>query len=68
MKHTQKNRSELGDIYSSVICKSISFYRQHLKITCKFCTSVHLEITGISQGTLHPLILKTSSNVTCGYP
>ena len=52
MKPTQKNESELGDIYISFIYRSITFHRQHLKITCKLCTPVRLEIRGISHGTL----------------
>ena len=42
---------------------SISFYRQYLKITCKLCTPVHLEVGGLSHGTLLPLSLETSLNV-----
>ena len=57
-----KNESELGDIYISFIYRSISFYRQHLKITCKLCTPVRLEVGGLSYGTPHPLTLKTSLN------
>ena len=57
-----KNESELGDIYISFIYRSISFYRQHLKITCKLCTPVRLEVGGLSHGTLLPLTLKTSLN------
>ena len=57
-----KNESELGDIYISFIYRSISFYRQLLKITCKLCTPVRLEVRGISHGTLLPLTLKTSLN------
>ena len=41
---------------------SISFYRQYLKITCKLCTPVHLEVGGLSHGTLLSLTLKTSLN------
>ena len=51
-----KNESKLGDIYISFI------YRQHLKIACKLCTPVRLEVTDISHGTLLPLNLKTSLN------
>ena len=40
----------------------MSFYRQHLKITCKLCTSVRLEVGGLSHGTRLPLTLKTSLN------
>ena len=54
-----KNEPELGDIYISVIYRTISFYR-HLKITCKLCTLVRLEVRGLSHGTLFPLTLKTS--------
>ena len=43
-----KNESELGDIYISFIYRTISFYRQHLKITCKLCTPVPLEVRFIS--------------------
>ena len=50
-----KNESELGDIYISFIYRTISFYRQHLKITCKLCTPVPLEVRGLSHGTLLPL-------------
>ena len=57
-----KNASELGDIYMSFIYRTISFYRQHLKITCKLCTPVRLEFRGLSHGTLLPLTLKTSLN------
>ena len=55
-----KNESELGDIYISFIYRSISFYRQHLKITCKLCAPVRLEIGGLSHDTLILLTLKTS--------
>ena len=58
-----KNESELGDIYISFIYSSISFYRQHLKITCKVCTPVRLEVRVISHGTLLRLTLKTSLNM-----
>ena len=57
-----KNESELGDIYISFIYRTISFYWQHFKITCKLCTPVPLEIRGLSHGTLLPLTLKTSLN------
>ena len=40
----------------------ISFYRQHLKITCKLCTPVRLEVRGLSHGRPLPLTLKTSLN------
>ena len=53
-----KNESELGDIYIPFIYRSISYYRQHLKITRKLCIPVQLEIRGISHGTLLPLALK----------
>ena len=33
-----------------------------MKITCKLCTFVHLEVGGLSHVTLLPLTLKTSSN------
>ena len=56
------NESELGDIYIPFTYRSISFYRQHLKITCKLCTPVRLEVAGLSHGTLLPLTLKTSLN------
>ena len=56
------NESELGDIYIPFTYRSISFYRQHLKITCKLCTPVRLEFAGLSHGTLLPLTLKTSLN------
>ena len=55
-----KNESELGDIYISFIYRTISFYRQDLKITCKLCTPVSLEVRDLSHGTLLPLTLKTS--------
>ena len=61
-KPTQKNESELGDICISFIYRSLSFYRQHLKITDKLCTSVRLEVTGISYGTLLSLTPETSLN------
>ena len=57
-----KNESELGDICISFIHRSISFYRQHLKITFKLCTPVCMEVRGVFHGTLLPLILKTSLN------
>ena len=57
-----KNDSDLGDIYILFIYRSISFYRQHLKITCKLCTPVRLEVGGLSHGTLPPLTLKSSLN------
>ena len=57
-----KNECELGDIYIQFINRTISFYRQHLKITCKLCTPLSLEVTGLSHGTLLPLTLKTSFN------
>ena len=57
-----KNESELGDIYISFIYRTISFYRQNLKITCKLFTPVRLEVRGLSYGTLLPLTLKTSLN------
>ena len=58
-----KNESELGNIYISFIYRSISFHRKHLKITCKLCTPVRLEVTRISQGTLLPLTFKTNLNM-----
>ena len=57
-----KNECELGDIYIQFINRTISFYRQHLKITCKLCTLVPLEVRDLSYGTLLPLTLKTSLN------
>ena len=54
-----KNESELGDIYISFIYRSISFYRQHLKITCKLCTPVRLKVRAISHGRLLRLTVKT---------
>ena len=54
--------SELGDVYISYIYRAISFHRQHLKIRCKLCTPVRLEVKGLSHGTLLPLILKTNLN------
>ena len=57
-----RNEFELGDIYISFIYITISFYRQHLKITYKLCTPVSLEVKGLSHGTLLPLTLKTSLN------
>ena len=56
------NESELGDIYIPFTYRSISFYRQNLKITCKLCTPVRLEVARLSHGTLLPLTLKTSLN------
>ena len=56
-----KNEPELGDTYISSIYRIISFYR-HLKITCKLCMPVPLEVKGLSHGRLLPLTLKTSSN------
>ena len=56
-----KNESELGDIYKSFIYRT-SFYRQHLKIPCKLCTPVPLEVRGLSHGTFLPLTLKASLN------
>ena len=44
------------------IYRSISFYKQHLKITCKLCRTVCLQVRGISHGKLLPLTLKTSLN------
>ena len=55
-----KNESELGDIYMSFIYKTISFYRQHLKIICKLGTPIPWEVRGLSHGALLPLTLKTS--------
>ena len=43
MKLTQKNDPELGDTYISFIFRSISFYRQHLKIHIN-CVSLYGEI------------------------
>ena len=40
----------------------MSFYRQHLKITCKLCAPAHLEARGLSHGTLLSLTLKTNLN------
>ena len=57
-----KDESELGGIYISFIYRTISFYRQHLKIACKLRTPVRLESRGLSHGTLLPLTLKTSLN------
>ena len=53
---------ELGDIYISFIHRTISFYRQHLKITCKLCKPVRLEVRGLSHGKRLPITLKTSLN------
>ena len=50
------------DIYVPLIYRSKSFYRQHLKITCKLCTPVRLEVGGLSHGGLLPLTLKSSLN------
>ena len=59
-----KNESALGDIiYISFIYKMISFYGQHLKITCKLCTPVRMEVVGLSHSTHHTLTLKTSLNM-----
>ena len=58
-----KNESELGGIYIPFVYISISFYIQHLKITCKLCTPVRLEVRRISHGTLLPLTLKTNLNM-----
>ena len=57
-----KNESKLGDIYISFIYRTLSFYRQHLKIPRKLCTPVPLEARSLSHGTLLPLTLKTSLN------
>ena len=57
-----KNGSELGDIYISFIYRTISFYRQHLKIACKLFTPVSLEVRDLFHGTPLPLTLKTSLN------
>ena len=57
-----KDESELGDIYMLFIYRTISFYLKHLKITCKLCTPVRLEVRGLSHGTLLPLTGKTSLN------
>ena len=57
-----KNESDLGGIYIPFIYRSISFYRQHLKITCKLCTPARLEVGGLSHDTLLPLTLKSSLN------
>ena len=57
-----KNESELGEIYVSFIYRTVSFYRQHLKITWKLCTPVRLEVRGLCRGTLLPLALKISLN------
>ena len=54
-----KNESELGDIHISFTYRTIKFYRQHLKITCKLCALVRLEVRGLSHCTLLPLTLKT---------
>ena len=35
---------------------------QHLKITCKLCAPVRLEVGGLSHGALLPQTLKTSLN------
>ena len=40
----------------------MGFYRQHLKITCKLCAPVHLDVGGLSHGKILPLNLKTSLN------
>ena len=56
-----KDESEVGDIYISFIYRTINFYR-HLKITCKFCKPVRLEVRGLSHGTLLLLTIKTSLN------
>ena len=57
-----KNEFEVGDIYLRFIYRSIIFYRQHLEITCKLCTSVSFEVRGISHGTLLQRTLKTRLN------
>ena len=57
-----KNESELGDIYISFIYRKLSFYRQHLKIACKLCMLVPLEVRGLSHGTILPLTPKTNLN------
>ena len=59
-----KNESELGDIYMSFFYRTISFYRQDLRITCKLCRSVPLEVRGLFHGTLLPPTLKTSLNAS----
>ena len=48
------------DIYISFIYRTISFHRQLLKIPCKLCTPLPLEIRGLSHGALLTLALKTS--------
>ena len=55
-----KNESDLGGIYIPFIYRSISFYRQHLKITCKLCMPVRLEVGSSFHSTLLPITLKTS--------
>ena len=56
-----KNEFVLGGIYIPFIYRLISFYRQRLEITCKFCTPVRWEVRGMSHGTLL-LTPKTSLN------
>ena len=53
------NEYKPEDIYISFIYRSISFYRQHLKITCKLCTPVRLKVRAISHGRLLRLTVKT---------
>ena len=60
IKPTQKNESELGDICTLYIYRSINLYRKLLKSTCKLSMHVHLAVRGIYHGTLLPLTLKTS--------
>ena len=58
-----KNESQVGDIYIPFIYRSRSFHRKHLKITCKLCMLVRLEVGGLSHGRRLLLTLKTSLNV-----
>ena len=55
-------KSELENIYIYIyiIYRTISFYRQHLEITCKLSTPVRLEVTGLSDDPLLRQTLKTS--------
>ena len=61
-----KNESELENVHISFIYRTINFYRQHLKITCKLCAPVPLEVRGLSRGTLLALTLKTRLNTNLG--
>ena len=61
-----KNESELENVHISFIYRTINFYKQHLKITCKLCAPVPLEVRGLSRGTRLALTLKTRLNTNLG--